>query len=268
MPENCGRTLDHRLDEKDSIKLIDVVLVGDRPVESAEAGGDARGQLRTAAVQQICEKPSEPGHADGNHHEQILERTLPRFRRSFLRNVTRSLKNGSQKMLEMIVVPGYPSSKNRQDGKDHQRTQHHPWALMRLAVPVTMTVIIVTMRVVTMSILRHGAPILAAECHVHQPEHIKGCDESGNHSDQPIHPACVKGFPENLVLGPEASERRDARNRKRSNPHRRKRPRHINPQPTHLSHVLLAADAVDYRTRREKQQPLKERVRHKMENAS
>src|ERR1700674_4975186 len=121
MPENCGRTLDHRLDEKDSIKLIDVVLVGDRPVEPAEAGRDARGQLRTAAVQQIREKPSEPGHADGNHHEQILERALTGFRRGFLRNVARSLKNGSQKMFEMIVVPSYPSSKNRQDSKHHER---------------------------------------------------------------------------------------------------------------------------------------------------
>src|ERR1700686_3279934 len=262
MPENRGRTVDQRLDEKGGVKFVNVILVADRLVESAETGRNARGQLRTAAVQQICEKPSEPGHADGNHHEQILERALPGFRKTFLRNVTRSLKNGSQKMFEMIVVPSHPSSKNRQDGKDHERTQHHPRALMWLAVAVPMTVIIVTMRIVTVrivttSIWRRGAPILAPECHIHQPEHIKGCDESGNHSDQPIHPACVKGFPENLVLGPEASERRDACDSGRGHPHSRKRPRHVNPQPAHLSHVLLATDAVNYRTCREKQQPLK-----------
>src|ERR1700686_2070264 len=260
MPENRGRTVDQRLDEKGGVKFVNVILVADRLVESAETGRNARGQLRTAAVQQICEKPSEPGHADGNHHEQILERALTGFRRTFLRNVTRSLKNGSQKMFEMIVVPSYPSSKSRQHGKDHQRTQHHPWALMRLSVPVAMTVIIVTMRIVTMSIWRHGPAILAAKCHVHQTEHIKGCNESGNDANQPIHPACVEGLPENLVLGPEASERRNARNRKRGNPHGRERPWHVNPQPAHLLHVLLAANAMNYRTSRKEQQPLKERV--------
>src|ERR1700694_2540749 len=100
---------------------------------------------------------------------------------------------------------------------------------MWLAVAVPMTVVIMTMRIVTMRIVRHGALILAAECHVHQPEHIKGCDESGNHSDQPIHPACVKGFPKNLVLGPEARERRDACDGERCNPNGRKRPWHVNP---------------------------------------
>src|ERR1700674_3151092 len=121
MPENCGRAVDERLDEKDSVKLIDVVLVGDCLVKAAEDGSNACGQLRAAAVEQIREKPSEPGHADGNHHEQILERALTGFRRGFLRNVARSLKNGSQKMFEMIVVPSYPSSKNRQDSKHHER---------------------------------------------------------------------------------------------------------------------------------------------------
>src|ERR1700676_3377735 len=134
---------------------------------------------------------------------------------------------------------------------------------MWLAVAVPVTVVIMTMR-----ILRHGAPILAAECHVHQPEHIKGCNESRNHADQPIHPARAKGLPKNLVLGPEASERRDARNRERGNPHRRKRPRHVNPQPAHLADVLLATDAMNYRTRRKEQQAFEEGMRHQMENAS
>src|ERR1700676_3954442 len=157
MPENRGRTVDQRLDEKDSVKFVNVILVADSPVEPAEAGCDARGQFGAAAVEQICQEPSEPSHADRNTHKQIFKRALPSFRRSFLRNVTRSLKNGSQKMFEMIVVPSHPSSKNRQDGKDHERTQHHPRALMRLAVAMPMTVIIVTVRIVTTSILRHGA---------------------------------------------------------------------------------------------------------------
>jgi len=48
MPENCGRAVDNRFDEKDGVKLIDVVLVGDRAVKPAEAGGNARRQLRAA----------------------------------------------------------------------------------------------------------------------------------------------------------------------------------------------------------------------------
>src|SRR6266481_6200350 len=159
MPENRRRPVDKRLDEKDSVKFVDVVLVGDCPVKAAEAVGDARGQLWAAAVEQIREKPSEPGHADGNKHEQILQGAFPSFRRGFLCNLTRSLKNGSQKMFEMIVVPGYPSSKNRQDGKDHQRPQHHPRTLMWLSVAVPMIVI---MRIVTMSILHRAAAVLAA----------------------------------------------------------------------------------------------------------
>jgi len=38
MPENRGRTVDERLDEKGSVKFVNVVLVRDCLVESAEAG--------------------------------------------------------------------------------------------------------------------------------------------------------------------------------------------------------------------------------------
>src|SRR6266853_117461 len=138
---------------------------------------------------------------------------------------------------------------------------------MWLTVTVPVIVIIVTMSIVTVRSLRGRAAVLAAECHVHQTEHIKGRDERGNHADQPIHPACVIGLPKNLVLGPEARKWRNSRNGERGNPHRRKGPGHINPQPAHLAHVLLAADAVYYRTSRKEQQPLEEGMRHQMEDA-
>src|SRR6266436_1577526 len=127
---------------------------------------------------------------------------------------------------------------------------------MRLPVPMSM--VIVTMSTMPVHFLHRRAPILAAECHVHQTEHIEGGDERGNHADQPIHPACVIGLPKYLVLGPEASQRRNSRNRERGNPHRRKRPRHVNAQAAHLAHVLLAADAVNYRTSSEEEQPFEE----------
>src|SRR5271157_4757784 len=116
MPENRGRAVNHRFDEKDSVKLVDVVLVRDCPVEPAQAGGDARGQFRAAAVEQICQQPSEPSHANGNTHEQMLERAVGGFVGSSLRDLGRGhLKRGSQKMLESISVT-YESSNDRQYG--------------------------------------------------------------------------------------------------------------------------------------------------------
>src|ERR1017187_6169718 len=60
VPENRGRAVDHRFNEQDSIKLVDVVLVDDRLIKPAKAGGDARRQLRTAAVEQICSNHPTP----------------------------------------------------------------------------------------------------------------------------------------------------------------------------------------------------------------
>src|SRR3982074_1543888 len=104
MPENCGRSVDKRLDENGRVKFVNVILVADSLVQSAEAGRNACRQLRAAAVKQISQEPSEPGHADRNSHKQILERALPSLRRSFLRNFTRCLKNGSEKMFEVISI--------------------------------------------------------------------------------------------------------------------------------------------------------------------
>src|ERR1700687_6501017 len=114
---------------------------------------------------------------------------------------------------------------------------------MRLAVAMGLSM---TVGIVTVRFLYRRAPILTAKCHVHHPKHIEGRDERGNDADQPIHPACIKGLPKNLVLGPEASERRDPCNCERGNPHRRKRPGHVNPQTAHLAQLLLANAAVEY----------------------
>src|ERR1035438_4260123 len=173
MPENCGRAVNNRFDEKDGVKLIDVVLVGDCPVEPAEAGGNAPGQLRAATVETIRQQRAEPSHANGNTHEQMLECAVTSFAGGFLHNFPGwSLKRGSQKMFETISVAD-ESPNHGQYGKDHQRTQHHPRALMRLAVPMTLSMIVTSMTVlvVTVRFLHRGAPVLAAECHVHQPEH-------------------------------------------------------------------------------------------------
>ena len=70
----------------------------------------------------------------------------------FLRNVyLASLKNGSQEMFETIAVPATHPPTNDKIGKDHERTQHHPRALMRLAVPMPIVTVLIVhrMRVAT-----------------------------------------------------------------------------------------------------------------------
>src|SRR5260370_41358690 len=121
----------------------------------------------------------------------MLERAVSSFAGGFLRNFPGCpLKRGSQKMFEPIPV-SYKSPNDGQYGKDHQRTQHHPRALMRFTVAMALTM---TVSIVTVRFLHRGAPVLAAECHVHQPEHIEGRDERGHHANQPIHRACAVGL--------------------------------------------------------------------------
>src|SRR5580700_21328 len=118
---------------------------------------------------------------------------------------------------------------------------------------------------------RHGfASILAEECQEPKPEHIKRSQESGEHADRPEHPASVLArecLPQNLVLAEESREWRESRDGKSRRCHRPKRPRNVAPQPTHAPHVLLAADGMDHRARREKQQPFEERMSHQMKNS-
>src|SRR5271156_5354083 len=113
-------------------------------------------------------------------------------------------------MLE-AVSDAEESSKDRKNSEDHERTEHYPRTLVRPSVAVrVVTMRIISMRIMTVRFLHCRAAIIATEGHVHQAEHIKGSDESSDHADQPVDPACAKGLPENFVFGPEAGQRRNA----------------------------------------------------------
>src|SRR5208282_2157939 len=104
----------------------------------------------------------------------MFENAISGLRRSFRRDYFPYVKDRSQEMFEPILVPPQESSNDGQQGQDHQRAQHHPWALMRFAVPVALSM---TMSTMAVRVRRRCAPVFAAECHVHQPEHIKGRNE-------------------------------------------------------------------------------------------
>jgi len=64
-----------------------------------------------------------------------------------------------------------------------------------------------------------------------------------------------------------AGKRREAGDGKGCGRHGQKSDWHVNTQPAHLAHVLLAADPVNDRTGREEQQSFEEGMRHEVEDA-
>src|SRR3954467_14787137 len=108
--------------------------------------------------------------------------------------------------------------------------------------------------------------ILAKKCHEPEPEHIEGRQESGNQSHKPVNPTRLVSSPQNFVLAEKARKWRNSSDRDSRKGHRPKRPWDLFAQPTHLAHILLAADSMDYRTRGQEQQAFKKGVRHQMKD--
>src|SRR5208282_6025180 len=158
MPENRGRAVDQRLDEQDVVKLVDVVLVGDRLVEPAEAGGNARGQLRSAEIECPGEEKSKKGRTDGNQREECFS-ACAGFTGGLMCQILRGgrfierMENRSKKMFK-AATDADPSTHQRQERQDDQRAQHHPRAFVGRAV--AMTVIVVPMS----SALRRSAAVI------------------------------------------------------------------------------------------------------------
>src|SRR5437660_1985978 len=141
-------------------------------------------------------------------------------------------------------------------GKDNERPQHHPRTLMRIAVAMLVSVWRGRPRPRVVTIMRAGPTIVAEEGHEPQPEHVERSYKCCDDADQPIHPAPLRAgisHPQNLVLREESGKGREPGDCECRNRHRQKRPGHVNPQPAHLAHVLLATDAVNYRTSRKEQ---------------
>src|SRR5580704_6138 len=107
-----------------------------------------------------------------------------------------------------------------------------------------------------------GSTVIAEERHVPQTEHVEGYNERGHYADCPVHPTGLVSLPEDFVLAPEARQGRDSSDCQCRNTHRQERPWDIRPEPTHLAHVLFAADSMNHRTCTQEQQSLEERMCH------
>src|ERR1019366_2454797 len=173
MPENFGRAVDQRLDEQDVVKLVDVVLVGDSLVEPAEAGGDARGQLRTAEIEGPGEEESKKGRTDGNQHEEGFSACARSFTGGLVRQFRggSALENRSEEVFE-AATDADPCTNQRQERQDNQRAQQHPRAFVGRAVSMAMTVIVVPISIV----LRRSAAVITEKCQEPQPEHVERGD--------------------------------------------------------------------------------------------
>src|SRR6266478_8675468 len=130
---------------------------------------------------------------------------------------------------------------------------------MNSAVPMSMW-----FRVLVRTLRRPA--VLPKKRHKPQAEHIEGGEKRRKQSNRPVHPTGLISPPQNLVLAEEPGKRRDAGNGKGADRHSPKCPRNFCTQAAHLTHVLLATDRVDHRTRGQKQQPFEERMRQQMEN--
>src|SRR5246500_4781121 len=112
-----------------------------------------------------------------------------------------------------------------------------------------------------------SAAVIAKESHEPEPEHIERSDEGGRHSDKPVRWSCLVSTCQNFILAEESCEGWKACDRESRGRHSHESPWDVLPQPTHLAHVLLAADGMNHRARREKQEPLEECVRHQVKDS-
>src|SRR5258708_2015675 len=88
--------------------------------------------------------------------------------------------------------------------------------------------------------------------------HLLWSEPWGERTDRPQDRALVVGVQEDLVLAPEAAERRHAGDRQPADDERAGGDGHQLAQRTHEAHVLLVVHAVDHRAGAEEQQRLEE----------
>ncbi len=106
----------------------------------------------------------------------------------------------------------------------------------------------------------------AEEGHDHLTGHVERGEEGGGVDQHVQRPALGAGEQQDLVLRPEAGERRDAGDGEPADDEGAARDRHQLGELAHLAHVLLVVHAVDDRARPEEQQRLEEGVRDHVEH--
>jgi hypothetical protein len=89
---------------------------------------------------------------------------------------------------------------------------------------------------------------LAVEREPDRSGDVERREPAGEHADDPEDRiAVLERGAEDLVLGPEARERRKRGERAARDDHRPRGERHLRPEAAHAAHVLDVADAVDDR---------------------
>src|SRR5208337_5538582 len=101
-----------------------------------------------------------------------------------------------------------------------------------------------------------------------KPEHVKGSEACRDEADEPKQFAAVRtreGFPKDFILAEESRKKRRAADGQRCDEHGLRGGGNSVPKPSHLAHILLAAQSVNHAPRSQEEQGLEEGVRHQME---
>src|SRR5215472_16830817 len=110
------------------------------------------------------------------------------------------------------------------------------------------------------------SPILAKESEEPESKHVKRCKKGSRLAQYPESYASTRSLPQDLVLAEKSGQGREAGNGERCHRHRPEGPGNFPPPATHPAHVLLTADGVNHRTRRQEQQAFEECMRHEVKN--
>ena len=115
--------------------------------------------------------------------------------------------------------------------------------------------------------LRARVAVEGAEDHPERVDRGQERAQVGGHAEERVPAAAVELQRDDLVLGPEARERRDARQREAADDHAAVGERHHLAEAGHAVEVLVAAHRGDHRAGRHEEQRLEEGVRHQVEHA-
>src|SRR5271157_735386 len=116
----------------------------------------------------------------------------------------------------------------------------------------------------------NGLAGLTGERQEEKPEHVKGSEARGNEADKPKQFAAVRtreGFPKDFILTEESRKERRATDGQRSDEHGFRGSGNSVPKPSHLAHILRAAQSVNHAPRSQEEQSLEEGMRHQMEDS-
>ena len=243
--------------EQQVVEVVEPPLVERAEVEAGHTRRELTYLLQVGLASEEAEQAPAEDHADGRHsHADEDEHAVDAEDGVRLVLDPQGLEGGVEDRLQPLadgrVTEGQAEDGTRDDGQAGQQDERHGHAPRRL----------VDLR------LHGGVDVaLAVERLAHQPEHVEGGHERDHDTDEPDPlEAQLECLAQDLVLGEEAGQRRDAGDGERADEHRPVGDGDLVAQGTHLVHVLLAVDGVDDGARAQEQQALEEAVGHEMED--